>query len=74
MLENCPCEGIILDWDIEESGDIKTYVWLKNHDFVVVLKRMNNGRRRLITAHHLDYPDMRNKLQKKYERRLGIGT
>jgi hypothetical protein len=73
MLEHCP-DAEILDWDVDEDGATKTYVWLKNHDFVVILKRMTNGSRRLLTAHHLDYPDMRAKLQKKYERRIGIGT
>lgn len=73
MLQRCP-DPEILDWDVEEDGVIKTYVWLKNHDFVVIMKRMPDGRRRLLTAHYLDYSDMRNKLQKKYDRRISIGT
>lgn len=73
MLLRCP-DPEILDWDVEEDGVIKTYVWLKNHDFVVIMKRMPDGRRRLLTAHYLDYSDMRDKLQKKYDRRIGIGT
>jgi hypothetical protein len=73
MIENCPSSEI-LDWDIEEDGVVKTYVWLKRHDFVVIMKRMPDRSRRLLTAHHLDYPNMRGKLQKKYDRRIGIGT
>ncbi len=73
MLEHCP-DAEMLDWDVDEDGATKTYVWLKNCDFVVIMKRLPNGSRRLLTAHHLDYRDMREKLQKKYERRIGIGT
>jgi len=73
MLEHCP-DPAILDWDIDENGKTTTYVWLQSHDFVVIMKRMPNGSRRLLTAHCLDYPHMRTKLQKKYDRRTGIGT
>jgi hypothetical protein len=72
MIENCN-DAEVLDWDVEEEGSIKTYIWLKNHDFVIIMKRMPNGSRRLLTAHCLDYANMRDKLQKKYDRRLGIG-
>jgi hypothetical protein len=73
MLEHCP-DPAILDWDTHEEGNIKTYVWLQPHDFVVIMKRMPNASRRLLTAHCLDYANMRDKLQKKYDRRIGIGT
>ncbi len=73
MIENCPSHEI-LDWDIEEEGSIKTYVWLKSHDFLVLMKRYPDGARRLLTAYCLNYDNMREKLRKKYDRRLGVGT
>jgi hypothetical protein len=73
MIERCP-DSDILDWDVEEDGVIKSYVWLQNLDYVVIMKRMPDGSRRLLTAHYLDYANMSHKLKKKYERRIGIGT
>src|ERR1035437_10443742 len=41
----------VLDWDYEEgNGEIYTYIWLKAHDFVVIMERMTDGTRRLITS------------------------
>lgn len=61
----------VLAWDHEEAdGTIKTYVWLENYDFVVILKKYPDGRRRLITAFWVEYSNAKRKLRKKYERRL----
>lgn len=61
----------ILNWDYEEgNGDIRTYVWLKEFDYLMVMKRYKDGRRRLITAHWVEYQNKRQKLQKKYAKRL----
>ncbi len=51
MIDNCK-QPEILAWDYEE-GDrtVKTYVWLKGHDFLVLMKRYKDGRRRLITSY-----------------------
>jgi hypothetical protein len=61
----------ILAWDYEE-GDrtIKTYVWLKDQDFLVLMKKYKDGRRRLITSYHVDQPHTRRSLQKKYAKRV----
>ena len=61
----------VLAWDFEEgASDIRTYVWLKDLDYVVVMKRYSDGARRLITAYWIDYPSKRKTLQSKYARRL----
>lgn len=61
----------VLAWDHEEGdGVIKTYVWLENYDFVVILKKYPDGGRRLITSFWLEYSNTKRKLRKKYERRL----
>ncbi|MDO8437381.1 MAG: hypothetical protein Q7S69_04350 [Nitrosomonadaceae bacterium] len=61
----------ILDWDFEEGdGSVHTYVWLKDFDYLIVMKKYRDGRRRLITAYHINYENARRKLLKKFERRL----
>ncbi|WP_421718227.1 hypothetical protein [Algiphilus sp.] len=70
MLEQ-PDKTEILAWDYEEGdGTIKTYVWLENYDFVVILKKYRDGRRRLVTAFWIEYRSARRGLRKKYERRI----
>ncbi|MCI0667695.1 MAG: hypothetical protein L0Y43_06535 [Methylococcaceae bacterium] len=70
MLDNIG-QPEILNWDYEEGdGDIHTYVWLKDFDYLIVMKRYKDGRRRLITAHWVEYKNKRQKLQKKYAKRL----
>ena len=60
----------ILDWDFEEgNGDIHTYVWLKDFDYLIVMKKYKDGRRRLLTAHFIDQEHKRKKLLKKYQAR-----
>ncbi len=61
----------LLIWDyVEGDGDINTYVWLKDYDFVILLKKYPNGSRRLLTSYWLDYKNAKDKLQKKYEQRI----
>ena len=61
----------VFAWDYKESsGDIRTYVWLKNYDFLVLMKMYPNGRRRLITSYYVDHGHKRRKLEKKYAKRI----
>ena len=70
MLDNCS-HPEIKAWDYEEGdGDVHTYVWLENSDYVIVMKRYRDGRRRLITAYYVDYESKRKALLKKYTKRL----
>ena len=72
MILRCPCvTGDLLNWDHEEGdGAIKTYVWIHEHDFVIIMKKLPNGKRRLITSFHLDGEHERQKMKKKWSRRL----
>jgi len=72
MILGSPDEGDdLLDWDHEEGdGAIKTYVWLHRLDFVVIMKKLRDGQRRLITSFHLDNQHQRDKMRRKYERRM----
>jgi hypothetical protein len=70
MLENCG-QPEIKAWDYEEGdGDVHTYVWLEHFDYVIVMKRYRDGRRRLITAYWVDYESKRRALLKKYSKQL----
>jgi|GEM_PF-337787 len=58
----------ILVWDYEEGdGRIKTYLWLKACDFVVIFKKLRSGRRLLVTSFYVDNKYTRNNFQKKYD-------
>lgn len=66
-----PDKPEVLDWDFEEGdGSIKTYVWLRGHDFVVVMKKYPDENRRLITSFWIEYENTRRKMQKKYDKRI----
>ncbi|MFC1782015.1 hypothetical protein ACFL02_00330 [Planctomycetota bacterium] len=61
----------ILSWDCEE-GDVstKTYVWLKNRDFVVIMKKYPNHSRRLVTSFYVDKEYKRHDFERKYNHRI----
>jgi hypothetical protein len=61
----------VLTWDYKEGdGSIRTYLWLKDFDFLVLMKKYRDGSRRLITSYLIDYPHKRRKLEKKYQKRI----
>jgi hypothetical protein len=46
----------VLAWDYEEgTGDIKTYIWLKDFDYLIIMKKYKNNQRRLITHFGLNF-------------------
>lgn len=65
-------------WDyLEGNGRTRTYVWLKDWEYVVVLEKQTRrqaGRSLpialLITAYHVDGPASRRRLTRKYEQRI----
>jgi len=71
ILCNSQCPKI-LNWDYEEGdGTTKTYVWLEDYDFVVILKKYPNGSRRLITSFWVEYKHTKRRLMNKYNHRIG---
>jgi hypothetical protein len=66
-----PSDPEVLAWDYEE-GDrtIRTYVWVKEYDFVVIMKSYSNGKRRLITSFYVDEQYKRNDFERKYMGRI----
>jgi hypothetical protein len=60
-----------LAWDYKEgNGDTHTYVWLKDWDFVVIMKTYPDGRRRLITSFYVETDYKRRDLEGKSVNRL----
>lgn len=70
IIENST-QSEVLAWDyLESGGKVHTYIWLKDHNFLVLMKKYSNGQRRLITSYHVDFSHKRKKLQKKFAKRI----
>ena len=66
-----PDDPEVLAWDHkEDDGVIKTYVWLKAYDFVVIMKKNPDDTRRLITSYFVDEDYMREDFEKKWKKRI----
>lgn len=64
-------EPIIQCWDyLESDGEIHTYLWLKEDDFVVIFEKMDNESRRLITSFYVDEAYKREDFEMKYAKRI----
>ena len=70
MIEQTGNNTDILDWDYSESKDIRTYITLKTFNYVVILKKLKNHNRILLTAFNVEDKHYKEKLRKKYERRI----
>lgn len=66
-----PSEPEVLAWDYEE-GDrtVKTYIWIKDQDFVVIMKKYPNGKRRLITSFYVNRSFKRKDFEDKHANRI----
>jgi hypothetical protein len=61
----------VLAWDFEEGDkNFNTYVWLQNQDYLVLMRKMKDGSRRILTAYWTEYSHEKKKLQRKYEQRV----
>ncbi len=70
LIENCTQNGVLF-WDYREhDGTTKTYIWCTTGDFLILFKKLNNGRRRLLTSFYIEYESYKSKLQKKYQKRI----
>lgn len=60
----------ILAWEnTEGDGSLKVYVWLKEYDYIAIMKKTKNGQLILITAYWVEYENVKRKLMKKYNTR-----
>lgn len=64
-------DAVVLAWDYrEDDGSVHSYAWLKDENFVVVLKKMRDGTRRLITSYYVDFESKRKSFERKYNDRV----
>ncbi|MGD0155111.1 MAG: hypothetical protein ABSB50_03370 [Terracidiphilus sp.] len=60
----------VTKWDFREAkGYVNTYFWLKEFDFVVILRKFKNGSCRLITAFCVEGNGTKRTLESKFQRR-----
>lgn len=70
LLEH-PTEPEVLAWDYEEGDKtIKTYIWMQDYDFVVIMKKFSDGKRRLITSFYVDSKYTKNDFARKHATRI----
>lgn len=69
---NNSTDSEVLVWDYNEgSNGVRTYVWLRNWDYVIILRKQTKYNiASLITAYHVDGSSSRSKLQRKYAKRV----
>lgn len=61
----------VLAWDYQEGdGSIKTYLWLKDFDYVVIMKKYPDNKRRLITSFYIDSRYKYADFERKYRDRI----
>lgn len=59
-------DQLIQKWDYSEAnGRIRTYIWLKNFDYVVIIEKRRNAAF-LVTAFHVSGESTRKRLNEKY--------
>ena len=68
--------GDVLAWEFDEATKwgmvVRTYIWLKDHDYVVILERQQRRHGAiymLVTSFYLDYEAKRRDLMSRYDRR-----
>jgi hypothetical protein len=70
LIDN-PCKPEVLSWDFKEGdGGIKTYIWLKDLDYLVIMKKYSNNSCRLLTSFNIEHKSYKSKLLKKYKKRI----
>jgi len=71
ILENS-INSEILAWEFtEDDGSINIYVWLKDHDYLAIIKKIKKGYLILRTAYWVEFKNTKKKLMKKYNSRNG---
>lgn len=67
-------EPVVSLWDYRESnGDVRTYLWLENWDYIVILQKKQLNRDPvafLVTAFYVEGDSTRKKLRRKRARRV----
>lgn len=71
VLENY-LEPEVIDWEyIEADREIRRYLWIKDENYLIVLKNNSNDYSyRLVTAYYIRYNSKRRALEKKFQKRI----
>ena len=70
LIEHSTENGVLL-WDLlEHDGAVKTYIWFVSGDFLLIFKKLKDGRRRLLTSFCIKYERYKSGLEKKYKKRI----
>ncbi len=73
IIEHCDSPLVRCFDYADGKGRVRSYLWLFDHDFVVVLQKQDRGHTkiaRLITAYYIDGERGRHQLEKRYRERL----
>lgn len=58
----------VLAWEYDDGDGVnKLYVWLKDHDYVAIMKKNKKGKLYLLSAFWVEYPSAKRKLMQKYQ-------
>lgn len=73
VIANCG-DAAVTSWRyLEGNGRPRRYLWLQDHDYVVVLEERATARGAvlvLLTSYHIDGPSGRRSLTRKFEKRI----
>jgi hypothetical protein len=73
-IDHCGVAEVLAFNYLEGDGKVRTYLWLKDADYVVILGKALRKKKTvaymLVTAFFLDGPSRRRAMQKKYDNRL----
>ena len=74
VLENADDSEVLLWKYREKQGEVRAYIWLRDHDYVVILRPWPTKHFQtvwmLVTAFYIDYRNTRNNLELKYKNRV----
>jgi hypothetical protein len=63
-------ESEVTTWNADHQGRVRSYLWLSEEDYVVVLAHRTADIVMLVTAYHVDGEATRRKLRRSYDSRL----
>jgi len=66
-IENHSNSEIKLFYFYENNHKIRLYLWVHNHDFLVILQKLGNTESYIVTSFYIDNDRKRDKTQKKYD-------
>jgi hypothetical protein len=69
LIEHADEPGVVT-WNADHQGKVRSYLWLQEEDYVVILAHRAGDVAMLVTAYHVDGESTRRKLKRSYDSRL----